>query len=82
MTAKIMTRKGKDDFEAYLVAQGMEDAGAQVISIAYDGEHQQYGAMIPCSKFTVWARVPDGVNIDDVDTAIDAQIDSITGAHK
>ena len=74
---KIMVRKGRDDFEALLVAQGMEAAGAEVISIAYDGEHQLVGAMIPTSKFVVWARVPDSVQIDDVDESIDAKLDSV-----
>ena len=74
---KIMVRKARDDFEALLTAQGMEKAGATVISIAYDGEHQLDGAMIPTSKFVVWARVPDGVQIDDVDENIDTAIDSV-----
>ncbi len=77
--AQIMVRRGKDDFEALLVIQGMENAGATVISVTYDGEHQQQGAMIPCSKFTVWARVPDDIQIDDVDKSIDAEIDGVHG---
>ncbi len=76
---KIMVRKARDDFEALLTAQGMEKVGATVISIAYDGEHTQQGAMIPCSKFVVWARTPDGVQIDDVDESIDKEIDGVHG---
>jgi len=75
MANKIMVRQGKDDFEALLVACGMENAGAEVISIAYNGKHLQQGAMQHCSKFTVWARLPEGTSIDDVDKSIDAQID-------
>jgi len=56
--SKIMVRKARDDLEALLTVQGMEKAGAEAISVAYDGEHQQLGAMIPCSKFVVFARVP------------------------
>lgn len=77
--SEIMVRKGRDDFETLLVASGMEKAGATVISVAYDGEHTQQGAMIPCSKYVVWARVPDGVQIDDVDKSIDKEIDGVHG---
>ena len=72
--AKIMVRKARDDFEAFMTAEAMETAGAAVISIAYDGEHQQQGAMIPCSKFVVFARVPDDIEINDVDKSIGRQL--------
>ena len=72
-----MVRHARDDFEAMLTAQGMEKAGAEVISIAYNGEHQQQGAMIPSSRFVVFARVPDYIQMDDVDGGIDSAIDAI-----
>ena len=71
----IMVRKARYDFEALLTAQAMDGAGADIISIAYDGEHQLQGALIPTSKFVVFARVPDGVQIDYIDERIDAAID-------
>ncbi len=54
----------------------MENAGAEVISVAYNGLHTREGAMIPCSKFTIWARVPDEIALDTVDHAIDKMLDS------
>jgi len=75
--SRIMMRNGANCFEAFLVAEGMEKAGAEIISIAYDGEHKQIGAMIPSSKFVIFARVPDDIQMDSVDESIDSEIDSI-----
>ena len=80
--SKFMVRRARDDFDAVLTAQGMERAGAEVISIAYDGEHQQPGAMVPCSKFVVFARVPHNVKIDEVDRCIDLMIDGVSEKSK
>lgn len=77
MTNNIMVRKSRDDFEALLTAQAMECAGAEVISITYDGHHHLQGAMVPTSKFNIWARVPVGIQIDEIDKAIDQKIDGI-----
>lgn len=66
----MMSRNARDSYEALMTAQAMEMTGAQVISIAYDGEHQQQGALIPCSRFVVFAKVPGGVEINDIDEAI------------
>lgn len=77
-----MVRQARDSFEAMLTTQGMEDAGAEVISIAYDGEHQQIGAMIPSSRFVVFARVPDYIQMDDVDGSIDSAIDAVHNGPK
>ena len=76
--SEIIVRRARDEFDALLTAEGMERADAEVISIAYDGEHQQPGAMVPCSKFVVFARVPDDVRIDDVDRWIDLMIDGVS----
>lgn len=70
MGAKIMVRHADNDFEALRIAQGMENAGAAVFSIAHDGMHQPYGAMAPSSRFVVWAKVPSDLLIDAVDAAI------------
>ena len=80
--SEIIVRKARDDFDALLTAQGMERAGAEVISIAHDGEHRQWGAMVPCSKFVIFARVPDDVKIDDVDKCIDLMIDGVSEKSK
>ena len=71
----IMIREGGDSYETFLVAQGMENAGAEIISIAYNGEHTREGAMIPCSKFVIFARIPEDIKIDAVDNSIDEEID-------
>jgi hypothetical protein len=68
--AKIMVRHANNDFEAMLTAQGMEEAGADVFSITHDGMHQPFGAMIPSSKFVVWAKVASDELFDEVDKAI------------
>lgn len=71
-----MMRQARDGFEAWQTAESMEKAGAEVISIAYDGQHQLIGALVRCAKFVVFARVPDDVKIYDVDKMIDSMIDS------
>jgi hypothetical protein len=52
----------------------MEKCGGQVISIAYDGQHQRPGAMIPCSRFIVFCRIDKDFNLDTVDALIDAAL--------
>ena len=75
MNRKIIVRNAVDDFYAFLTAQGMEDAGATVFSISYDGQHQQQGALIPCSKFIVWASYADPTTPDEIDSAIEFSIE-------
>lgn len=65
-----MVRHANNDFEAMLTAQGMESAGAEVFSVTHNGMHQPYGAMVPSSKFVVWAKVVSDEFIDVVDKAI------------
>ncbi len=69
--SKMMVRSARDQFEALKTAEAMEAAGGAVISVTYDGEHKQHGAMIPCSKFCVFARIPDEIDINLVDQYID-----------
>ena len=78
MSNTIMVRRAADDFEAMLTAQAMEASGATVISICYDGEHQRLGAMIPCSRFTVWARVSSEQAIGPIDEAISKALDQLS----
>lgn len=71
---KIICRHADNDFVALLVAQGMENASASIISIAHNGMHHPYGAMIPRSKFVVFARV-ESQAIALVDDAIKKEME-------
>lgn len=66
-----ISRQADDDLDAKMLADAAEKINADVISFTYDGEHQQPGAMIPCSRFLVWVRIRDGAHADEWDTAID-----------
>lgn len=70
MTMKIITRDAQNVFDAYRIAQGMENAGASVFSISYDGMHQPFGALLPSSRFIVWAKHEESLSPDDIDKAI------------
>lgn len=72
----LMVRHADNDFFAILTANAMEDAGAVVISIAYNGQHKPFGAMEPSSRFVVFARIRDNGHIDAIDTAISAALDN------
>lgn len=67
---KIIQRYAEDSDLATVVAQGMEDAGAHVIGVTFDGMHHKYGAIIPSAKFLVWAKFDDPLTVDDIDAAI------------
>jgi hypothetical protein len=69
--AKIISRTAPNDLHAFFIAQGMEDAGAQVISISHNGQKQDYGALAPSSKFIVWARYEEPLTCDDIDDFIE-----------
>jgi hypothetical protein len=68
---KLMNRTAESDFIAMLTAQAMEDEGAQVISITYDGSDTHPNALVPHSKFIVFARARDWAHIKRIDEAID-----------
>lgn len=40
----------------------MEDCGATVLSVAYDGEKKDEGALVPRSKFVVFATLPNDLS--------------------
>ena len=70
MNKQIICRHAEDDFYALVIAQAMENAGCTVISIAHDGMHQRQGAMIPCSKFIVFANYGASTTPDEIDDVI------------
>ena len=58
-----MQRRARDDFEALLVAQGMENGGAKVVSIvAHD------------RTWYVWARVESDEQMSVVDDKINQEL--------
>ena len=69
-----MVRSAGNSFIALLTANAMESAGAEVVGVTYDGQHQLYGALVPSSRFIVFAKVMDEQQIDRVDKAIDAAL--------
>ena len=67
---KIMARTADNDFDAFRIAQGMENAGVQVFSITHNGMHQQPGAMVTVSRMIVWGKAKDDAMIAAADKAI------------
>jgi hypothetical protein len=53
---KIIVRHANNDFDALRVAQGMENAGASVFSVAHNGMYQPDGALIPSARFVVFGK--------------------------
>jgi hypothetical protein len=75
----IICRQAEDDFNAFLIAQGMENAGAEVFSISHNGMHQRFGAMIPSAKFIVWARYEAPVTPNGIDEMISREMEEKYG---
>jgi hypothetical protein len=73
---KIMNRKAESDFIARLTAQAMEDEGAQVISITYNGFDTYPNAVAPHSTFIVFARAKDWAHIRRIDEAINKALEN------
>lgn len=72
---KIICRHANNDLHALWTAQGMEDAGAAVISVSHNGMRHPEGALIPSSSFIVWAKYDDPVTPDLIDAAIERAFD-------
>jgi hypothetical protein len=72
---KVMVRQARDEFEAMLTAQAMLEGEAEVISIASNGQHLQQGAIQPCTRFVVFAKVTNDTHIDRVDRLIAKALD-------
>ena len=78
---QIMQRWADDDFVAYKIAQGIENGGGSVFSISYRGEKPAIGlALEGHAAYIVWGKVPDGIDIDDLDKEIDKELENTTGA--
>jgi enoyl-[acyl-carrier-protein] reductase (NADH) len=75
----IMQRHAADDFEAFLTAQAMEEAGAEVFSITFNGMHRKQGALADTARMVVWARVTDDVQITKADEAIEKAFAKVYG---
>lgn len=68
---QIMSRPANNDFDAFRIAQGMENAGVQVFSVTFNGMHQQQGAMVPVAKMIVWGKAKNDAMIEAADKAIE-----------
>ncbi len=73
----IMQRAASDDFIAYLTAQAMEEAGADVFSITFAGMHRKSGAMVDTPRMIVWAKVKDAKTIEKADKLIEKALDKL-----
>jgi hypothetical protein len=73
----IMNRWAEDDMVATLTAQAMEDEGAQVISITYNGSAKYDHAMAPHSRYIVFARATDSAHVDRIDKAISKKLEKL-----
>lgn len=69
---RIFVRDVRNSLDALRTAQAMEDCGATVISVAYDGEKQAYGALSPSSKFIVVAALPGELSDEAFEKTLDA----------
>ena len=67
---RIMIRHATDDFHAMQIAQGMENAGANVFSIANNGNSVYMEGLAPHCSFVVFAKVDS----DDMINCVDAEI--------
>ena len=63
---RVMQRRATDDFYALLVANAMEAAGASVFDLT----------RLPNGSFIGWAKVQSDEQIDEVDDAIDKEVNA------
>ena len=63
MKQQVMVRHGATDYDALMIASGMEAAGASVISVVYTGDR---GSM----TYVVFARYAEPVTLKEIDDAI------------
>lgn len=73
----IIPRPAFDDFGAFEIANGAEDAGGEVISICDGGDKENHSYNLARVlhdaarlRFIVWIRVKDCVHADRVDDSI------------
>jgi enoyl-[acyl-carrier-protein] reductase (NADH) len=71
----IIQRWAEDDSIAFHIAQGMENAGADVFSISFRGHKTHTGALEQHAQYIVWAKVESESMIDGVDKAINKALD-------
>jgi hypothetical protein len=67
----ILIRHAEDDFHAMVIAQGMTNAGAEVISVAFNGTRKGgFNGSIDISRFIVFGRFEDPLTCDEIDAGI------------
>lgn len=60
----ILVRHAKDDFYALLVAQAMENKGAEVFSVTVDISRTE-------GRYTIWAKIGKDSQIEAIDKEIE-----------
>lgn len=72
----IIMRLANDHFIALQIANGMEEAGANVFNVTSNGQATYDGALAPHTRYVVWAKVKNDKMADLVDEAIDKALDT------
>ena len=67
MKQQVMVRHGATDYDALMIASGMEAAGASVISVVFTGDR---GVL----AYVVFARYAEPVTLNEIDDAIEAAL--------
>ncbi len=73
MHQDIICRHAVDDFDALDIAQGMEHAGATVVSITFNGLSAPLGTGATRPTFIVWATYAAPLTPDLIDASIEAE---------
>lgn len=68
---RIIARQADNIVEAQHVAQGMENAGASVFSVASDGYRRNVGQQRAHTCFVVWAKYDAPLTPTEIDKAIE-----------
>jgi hypothetical protein len=71
---KIGQRWAEDDFTAFEIAQGIENAGGDVFSISYRGQSTYDQATAAHAQYIVWFKVPEDIDFDAIDASIDKEL--------
>ena len=75
MAKNVIIRQARDSFGVLLMAQAIENTGGDVFSIASNGQEQQFGALIPSTRYIVCAKFEPPITYDELDEAMDKAID-------
>lgn len=75
---RILLRHAENDFEALLIANAMEKAGAKIFNITSNGERKSLFAAEPHTRFIVWAKCDERFSTSEMDRIIEEHYDKRT----